>query len=64
MSTDGGQTWVLNTIVPSRPGGRAPGDITLAVRRTSGRLYAGILRRPGGLRLNILRTADFTAAPP
>lgn len=60
VSTDGGQTWTLNNVVPSTAGG-ATGDITLAFGH-QGRLYTGILRRPGGLRLNILRTNNFTGA--
>lgn len=59
VSVDGGATWALNTIVPSTPGG-ATGDITLGFGHDR-RLYGGILRRPGSLRLNILRTADMTA---
>jgi hypothetical protein len=59
VSTDGGQTWAMNNIVPSTPGS-ATGDITLGFGH-GGRLYAGILRIPGGLRLNILRTTNFTS---
>lgn len=59
VSTDGGHTWALNNIVPSQPGA-ATGDITLGFGH-QGRLYAGILRIPGGLRLNILRTTAFTS---
>ncbi len=59
VSTDGGLTWALNNVVPSQPGA-ATGDITLAFGY-QGRLYSGILRRPGGLRLNILRTTNFTS---
>jgi hypothetical protein len=59
VSTDGGLTWALNNIVPSQAAA-ATGDITLAFGH-QGRLYSGILRRPGGLRLNILRTTDFTS---
>lgn len=59
VSTDSGHTWTLNNIVPSTAGG-ATGDITLAFGH-GGRLYSGILRRPGGLRLNILRSTNFTA---
>jgi hypothetical protein len=62
VSTDGGLTWTLNNIVPSQAGA-STGDITLGFGH-QGRLYSGILRRPGGLRLNILRTTDFTAAAP
>jgi hypothetical protein len=60
VSIDGGATWALNNIVPSQAGA-ATGDITLGFGH-DGRLYAGILRRPGGLRLNILRTLDMTGA--
>ncbi|HET9519944.1 MAG TPA: hypothetical protein VFO73_02740 [Candidatus Limnocylindrales bacterium] len=59
VSVDGGLTWSLNNIVPSTAG-NATGDITLGFGH-GGRLYAGILRRPGGLRLNILRTTNFTS---
>lgn len=59
VSTNGGLTWALNNIVPSTAGA-ATGDITLGFGH-QGRLYCGILRRPGGLRLNILRTTAFTA---
>ena len=60
MTKNGGKTWLLNTIVPSLPN-RATSDITV---RFSGKnnLYAGILRIPGGLRLNILRTNNFLGA--
>src|SRR4051794_22136066 len=61
VSSDGGQTWRLNPIVPSQAG-RATGDITLRFSRKGNRLYAGILRFPGSLRLNILRTANFLGA--
>ena len=57
-STDGGNTWFLTLIVPSTPGGTT-GDITMRFSGTTNNLYAGILRRPGGLRLNILRTNNF-----
>ena len=61
VSTDGGNTWVLNTIVPSNP---ATGDICMRFGTQGGRLYIGILQQPFGLRLNILRTTNFTAATP
>lgn len=60
VSTDGGNTWVLNTIVPSQPGA-STGDITVRFASAGNWLYAGILRRPGNLRLNILRTPNFVA---
>jgi hypothetical protein len=60
-STDGGLTWNLVNSVPSQSG-LATGDITLRFSDITSNLYAGILRRPGNLRLNILRTANFQAA--
>ena len=59
VSNDRGQTWALNLIVPSTAGA-ATGDITVAYGH-DGRLYSGILRRPGGLRLNILRTTNVNS---
>lgn len=66
VSTDGGETWVLNLIVPSQNPLGGTGDITVRFGTTTNVLYAGILRSPAvtGLRLNILRTANFTAATP
>lgn len=61
VSNDGGNTWLLNSIVPSQ-GGSMTGDITVRFARTTNNLYAGILRRPGFLRLNILRTNNFLGA--
>jgi hypothetical protein len=61
VSSDGGGTWQLNPIVPSQAG-RATGDITGRFSPTGGRLYAGILRFPGTLRLNVLRTSNFLGA--
>ncbi|MDQ3966699.1 MAG: glycoside hydrolase [Actinomycetota bacterium] len=58
VSTDGGRTWTLNSIVPS-DAGRATGDISPHFSSTTNNLYAGILRRPGRLRLNALRTSNF-----
>jgi hypothetical protein len=57
-SNDGGKTWTVVANVPSQAGA-ATGDITLRFGPASGNLYTGILRRPGNLRLNILRTANF-----
>ena len=55
VSTDGGLTWTLNVVLP---GGNRTGDVTLRFARTSGVLYAGILRKDNG-NLNILRKANF-----
>ena len=66
VSTDGGENWALNLIVPSSDTLVGTGDITVRFGTTTGILYAGILRRPAavGFRLNILRTTNFTAAAP
>lgn len=65
VSTDGGDTWAMNFIVPTQSG-QMTGDITTRFGGSSNVLYAGILRRPGlvanQLRLNILSTGDFTNA--
>src|SRR5262249_41652536 len=52
VSTDGGKTWLLNFIVPSRDRRAGTGDITLRFSGTN-RLYAGILKLPSSnTRLN------------
>ncbi len=61
VSPDEGATWALNCIVPSDASGMTS-DITVRFAEESDNLYAGILRRPGSLRLNILRTTDFMGA--
>ncbi len=58
VSSDGGHTWALNSIVP---GGSSTSDITLHFGSTSHVLYCGILRQDD-LDLNILRTPDFQGA--
>jgi hypothetical protein len=68
-SVDGGTTWTLKSIVPSRSGdGTAiTGDITVSFASKGNRLYAGIIRLPTisqRLRLNILRTNDFQSGAP
>src|SRR6478609_501458 len=60
VSTDGGTTWVLNTVVPSQNATTGTGDITTRFAG-SGRFYGGILRLPGSLRLNVLRSTNFAA---
>jgi hypothetical protein len=52
VSGDGGRTWTLEFVVPSQS---STGDITVGFSG-SGQLYAGILRLPGHLRQDILRT--------
>lgn len=60
-SIDGGNTWVMNSIVPSNP---TTGDITVRFSGTTNNLYAGILKMPGFLLLNILRTNNFCSMNP
>lgn len=56
MSLDGGNSWALNPIVPSRLGDRlGTGDITTSFNSKATRLYAGILRAGTG-NLEFLRT--------
>src|SRR4051812_23272910 len=66
VSTDGGENWALNLIVPSNNSFSGTGDISVRFGTTTGVLYAGILRSPAsvGLRLNILRTPNFVGATP
>ena len=54
VSSDGGATWSLRTIVP---GGPATSDISVGFASQGGALYAGILNFTT-LDLNILRTAN------
>lgn len=55
VSKDEGNTWALNSILPSDT---ATSDITLCFGTSNNNLYAGILDRPDG-RLKILRTSNF-----
>ncbi|HEV2705482.1 MAG TPA: sialidase family protein [Pyrinomonadaceae bacterium] len=61
VSTDGGNTWALNSIVPGN-GPVGTGDITVRFGGSSGILYVGALRGDSSLRLNILRTNNYTGA--
>jgi hypothetical protein len=61
VSTNGGNTWALNSILPGNSSLTGTGDITVRFGGTSNILYAGTLRGGSGLTLNILRTANFTA---
>ncbi len=63
ISSDGGATWSLNSIVPGS-GQFGTGDITLRFSGRNRRIYAGILRGDISLRLNILRADDYAAATP
>jgi hypothetical protein len=57
VSSDGGLTWALRSTVPSDG---ITGDISIGFGG-SGRLYGGILKVPGDLLLNLLRTTDAFA---
>ena len=63
VSTDGGKTWTLNSIVPSNDRFTGTGDITLRFSGTN-KLYAGILSLPPPApletELKILRSDNFT----
>lgn len=57
VSTDGGNTWILNIVLP---GGNRTVDITLRFAGSSNVLYAGIMRLDNS-DMNILRKNNFTA---
>src|SRR3954454_21610729 len=59
VSTDGGNTWSLRTVVPGN-GFVGTGDITVGFATTGGMLYAGTLNGSTG-HLNIMRTSSFTS---
>lgn len=58
VSDDGGNTWTLKSTVPSNS---STGDITVAFGGTNN-LYSGILKRPGNLLLNVLRTDNASGS--
>ena len=60
VSTDGGNTWTLNAVMP---GGTATSDVSLRFGSSSNILYAGILRSDN-TNLNILRTSGFSLTTP
>jgi len=60
VSTDGGNSWTLNAIVPSSP---ATHDITSGFSGAGKKLYASILKAPSSS-LDFLRVTDFTLASP
>lgn len=55
-STDGGNTWALNNIVPS--GNGMTGDISLKFGAEGSTLYTGILLGGSSLTMNILRSTN------
>ncbi|MFQ5824967.1 MAG: hypothetical protein ACE5JB_13005 [bacterium] len=64
VSVDGGNTWVVNSIVPGNSTFSGTGDITVRFGSNSNILYAGTLRGGFSFRLNILRTANITGSTP
>lgn len=62
ISTDGGNTWALNSIVPGNDPTYGTGDITARFAGSGNQLYLGTLRGGAWLTLNILRVPNFTAA--
>ena len=66
VSNDGGQTWSLNTIVPSQ--GEMTGDISVAFSPATNMFYAGILAMPSpnsnDTLLKILRTPNVASTKP
>jgi hypothetical protein len=64
VSTDGGNTWWLNSIVPSASGSQTgTHDISVAFASAGGNLYGGILRDPTD-DFERLRTSTFTNPTP
>lgn len=59
VSTDGGNSWSLRTVVPGN-GSFGTDDITVAFATSGGMLYAGTLNG-SNVHLNILRTANFNS---
>ncbi|MEU6665185.1 hypothetical protein [Streptomyces sp. NPDC046727] len=68
VSTDGGDTWVLRSIVPGGTARLGTGDISVGFASEGGALYAGILNAKASLqdilRMQILRSPDISAAAP
>jgi hypothetical protein len=60
ISTDGGNTWSLNNIVPSSNGLTA--DISLGFGTSSGMLYSGILKGGNYYHCVLLRATDPTSS--
>lgn len=63
VSTDGGQTWALQTILPFAHPETGTGDITLRFGASSNVLYAAALNKAGSPQygLHIFRTPDFAS---
>lgn len=64
VSGDNGNSWTLNSIVPSVAGsGTGTGDITTSLNRDASKLYAAILRKPTGAQ-EFLRANSFNSPTP
>jgi hypothetical protein len=63
VSSDGGQAWSLNAIVPGATSLGPTADITVKFGGTSNVLYGGILRADT-LAMNILRTSNYISSTP
>lgn len=61
ISTDGGITWALNSIIPGNDPTYGTGDITARFAGSGNQLYVGTLRGGAGFTLNILRVPNYTA---
>ncbi|MFB6613691.1 hypothetical protein ACIGFK_04555 [Streptomyces sp. NPDC085524] len=68
VSTDGGNTWVLRSIVPGGDDGVGTGDISVSFASKGGALYAGILNgqaaAQGITRMQILRSPSIASTSP
>lgn len=68
VSTDGGDTWVLRSIVPGGTEDLGTGDISVSFASKGGTLYAGILNGQAAqadiTRMQILRAPDIASTTP
>ncbi|MBD0695965.1 hypothetical protein [Streptomyces sp. CBMA123] len=63
VSTDGGDTWVLNSVVPGNSPGTGTGDISVGFAAQGGTLYTGILNGRTD-DLQILRAPNIASTTP
>ncbi|MGR4880451.1 sialidase family protein [Streptomyces sp. LARHCF249] len=68
VSTNGGDTWVLRSIVPGGAQGLGTGDISVSFASMGGTLYAGILNGQAAvediLRMQVLRSPGISSTTP
>ncbi|MFI5799246.1 hypothetical protein [Streptomyces sp. NPDC051677] len=68
VSTNGGDTWTLRSIVPGGADGLGTGDISVGFASTGGALYAGILNGQAAVdgitRMQILRSPGIGSTAP